>query len=203
MKASRITILTACAAVLVPTGLSCRKQAAPQKTPTKQAADANSASAKAAEIVRLPNGATAPNFTLATLDGRSISLADYAGKPVLLDFWAAWCPPCKASLPLVDKLHEEFAGKDIGILCVCTSTKRPELEAFMKEHPDYKLTVLFDPAEKPDSIGSGKYLIDGFPSFFVIGRDGKIVRSFKGLNDEHKDGTLKTLLEQQLATAAK
>src|SRR5690625_3213867 len=61
-------------------------------------------------------GDTAPNFTLETLDGEEVKLSDYRGQKVLLNFWATWCPPCRAEMPDMQKYHEE--DDDAVILAV-------------------------------------------------------------------------------------
>jgi peroxiredoxin len=69
-----------------------------------------------------------------------------------------------------------------------------DLKGFLKDHPEYKMPVLFDPGQQNKAVGFDKYLIDGFPSFFVIGKDGKIVDSFKGFDQQHNPKTLRDTL---------
>ena len=176
--------------------ISCQKK----ETPSARSADAAEPAGPSApaKSVRLPDGTSAPDFTLQTLDGKSISLSDHKGKAVLLEFWAAWCPPCQRAFPHIDKLHKDFADNPVAVVSVCTSSKRPDLEAFLKQHTDYSLTILFDPAAQNESVGFAKYLIDGFPSFFIIGPDGKVVTSFKGFSEQDTSNKLKELIQQQL-----
>src|SRR5574337_170942 len=61
---------------------------------------------------------TAPDFTLQDMVGKSVKLSDYKGKVVLLEFWATWCPPCRASVPGLEKLHEAYKDKGLAVLAV-------------------------------------------------------------------------------------
>jgi peroxiredoxin len=155
---------------------------------TCSAADAN----QPAQI-RLPNGSDAPDFTLETVDGNKVSLADLKGNVILLEFWAAWCPPCKAAMPHVQKLHDELAPKGLRIVCVCTESKMVDLKALLEQHPQYTMPILFDPAPKAEAVGYARYLIDGYPSFFVIDKSGKIVHSFKGFDEKNNPKTLRAI----------
>ena len=63
-------------------------------------------------------GDTAPDFTLETIDGHEISLSDYRGKNVILNFWATWCGPCRFETSTVEAIHEAWADKDVVVLGV-------------------------------------------------------------------------------------
>jgi thiol-disulfide isomerase/thioredoxin len=183
--------------------MSCRKAAKPDPAttpPSPQTATVPTGAKESepAKPTRLADGTIAPDFILKTLNGANGSLSQHKGKVILLDFWAAWCPPCRESIPLIDKLQEVFAGKDLAILCICTASKQEELEAYLKEQPDLNLTILVDPAEKEKSVGFSQYLINGFPTYFLIGKDGRIVRSFMGFSDDNNLDTLKIQILQQL-----
>jgi len=158
------------------------------------ALEPNEPNIPAPQPVRLENGKTAPDFTLKDLSGKKVSLADFKDQVILLEFWAAWCPPCKEAMPNVQKLHDDLSGKGLKVLCVCTHSKLKELKGFLQDHPEYKMPVLFDPGQQNKAVGFEKYLIDGFPSFFVIGKDGKIIDSFKGFDEKNNPGTIRATL---------
>jgi len=141
--------------------------------------------------IRLPSGAIAPNFTIKDLTGKNISLADYKGNVILLEFWAAWCPPCRQAIPHLQKLHEELEPKGLKIISVCTQSSREQIDGLLAKHPNYKVTILHNQADQQHAVGYAKYLIDGYPSFFVIGKDGKIVESFKGFDEQNNLEKLK------------
>src|SRR5687767_10454531 len=65
-----------------------------------------------------PSAAAAPDFTLTDISGKQVSLKDYRGKVVLVDFWATWCPPCRVSIPAMEELHKEYGPKGLQVLSV-------------------------------------------------------------------------------------
>ena len=75
-------------------------------------------------------GYPAPDFTLSTLDGAEISLSDLEGKPVLLNFWATWCPPCRAEMPDLQDFHATY-GDQVTLLGVNWAEKPEEVRAFL------------------------------------------------------------------------
>ena len=113
-------------------------------------------------------GDAAPEFTLKDADGKDHKLSDYKGKVVLLDFWATWCPPCRAAMPGVQKLHEKFKGKPVEVIGVNTSENKDPV-AYMKEKKfTYGLLL------NGETIGD-KYGIQGIPAFFIISPEGKLL----------------------------
>jgi thiol-disulfide isomerase/thioredoxin len=111
----------------------------------------------------------APNVALHTADGVTAQLADYRGKVVLIDFWASWCPPCKASFPALDAIYREYQGKGLEVLAVNVDERRRDADTFLDAHP-HRLTVLYDPkGVSPEAFG-----IKGMPSSFLIDRAGNI-----------------------------
>lgn len=110
-----------------------------------------------------------PNVSVHTGDGTTVRLADYKGKVVLIDFWASWCPPCKASFPALDAIYREFQGKGLQVLAVNVDERQHDAETFLAAHP-HRLTVLFDPkGVAPEAFG-----VKGMPSSFLIDRAGTI-----------------------------
>ncbi|HEY1965469.1 MAG TPA: TlpA disulfide reductase family protein [Acidobacteriaceae bacterium] len=131
----------------------------------------------------LPNlrGKKAPVFTLKTEDGRKVSLADYKGKAVLLNFWATWCVPCKLEMPWFVDLHKQYAAQGFEILGVNEdeAKDRPQISKFAnKIGVNYPILIGNDAAVKAYGGDDG---IDVLPISFYIGRDGKVVEEAVGL----------------------
>ena len=126
-------------------------------------------------------GKAAPDFTLKTVDGKQVTLSKHKGSVVVLDFWATWCPPCKASLPHVQSLSADKnrAGKGLHVLAVNAQETAERISAFLTQN---KYTF----AVPMDSAGSAmkSYLVDGIPTTVVIGRDGVVRRVFIGYDEE-------------------
>lgn len=117
-------------------------------------------------------GEKAPDFTLNTLDGKKVSLSDFRGKKVFLNFWATWCGPCKIEMPEMQRFTEEF-GDQVEVLAVnATGTANEsaeKVEEFLS-HGEFTFTTLLD----PDSKVSDAYKLIGIPTTYFIGTDGTV-----------------------------
>ena len=120
-------------------------------------------------------GKPAPAFTLKTLDGKAVSLADFRGRVVLLDFWGTFCPPCLAALPELQALHEKHAAKGFAVVGV-TVDDRPALV----KKATAKLT--YPIVQATPQVWSA-YKVNSLPSLVLVDRDGKIVKRFGGESD--------------------
>lgn len=121
-------------------------------------------------------GNTAPDFTL-TDSQHTVELSQLRGKPVLLNFWATWCPPCVEEMPSLLQLHKELGDKVI-ILAVSEDADDGAYKQFVRDHNVDLLTVR-DPRQNTNEI----YGTFKFPETYVIDRNGKIVRKFVGPTD--------------------
>ncbi len=128
-------------------------------------------------------GTVAPDFTVTKPDGTPVKLTDYAGKVVVLDFWATWCGPCKKTLPDTDKLAAQYQPQGVVFMPICTWDTKAAFDKWVPAHSTWAMTFLMDPAaDKEDSsIASSMYAVSGIPTQYVIGKDGKIV--FRGFAD--------------------
>jgi cytochrome c biogenesis protein CcmG/thiol:disulfide interchange protein DsbE len=119
----------------------------------------------------------APEFSLYTLEGDEIRLSDYAGKIVILDFWATWCPPCRKSIPDLISIQNEY--KDdliiIGISLDQPSTQ-VELQPFIESY-GINYPVVLGTLEVVEAYGN----IQAIPTSFIIDREGKITNKHVGL----------------------
>lgn len=120
----------------------------------------------------------APDFRLASLDGRTIGPPDFAGQAVVVDFWATWCGPCKLQAKMLDKLHEELDGKDVHFLAVNVGEDEETVRKYVDETP-FPYSVLLD----PEDMLSVRYQIYGLPTLMVIDRKGKVSFMRTGLTD--------------------
>lgn len=126
-----------------------------------------------------PTVQMAPDFTLTALNGERVSLSQYRGKVVFLNFWATWCPPCRAELPSMQRLNEVFAGRDFVMLAVNVESDGAKiLPEFLRQFP-HSYQVLLD----GDGQAQKLYGVDKFPETFVIDKQGRVVERIIGARD--------------------
>jgi len=111
----------------------------------------------------------APAFTLTNLEGKSISLADFRGKVVVLDFWATWCPPCKREIPDFIDLQKEYGSR--GVQIVGIALDEPEKVRAFAQQNGMNYPVLLGSDEVTMRYGG----IEGIPTTFIIDKSGRIV----------------------------
>jgi peroxiredoxin len=141
-------------------------------------------------------GKPAPAISLKTADGKDVSLASLKGKVVLVDFWATWCGPCKASLPNINKIanDKDLAAKGLVVWAVNLDETPDKVNAFTKQN-NYSLTV-------PIDVGGAvaeTYKIQGIPSTMVIGTDGTIKYAVEGFGGEDTEKAINDAITKALA----
>ncbi len=116
-------------------------------------------------------GFSAPDFELSGMDGNTVKLSDFRGKVVFLNFWASWCPPCKAEMPAIQKFTSVYPPEQVAILSV-NATNQDNLEDVRTFIAEYGLTfpVLLD----IDGSVNRNYQIQALPSSFFIDAKGEI-----------------------------
>jgi peroxiredoxin len=114
-------------------------------------------------------GATMSNFTLTDLSGKTVRLSDYAGKPVLINAWATWCPPCRAEMPDLYQFYQDHKEDGFVVLAVNAGEDGSIVKSFIQEN-GFTFPVLLD----PNTSLLDKLAIRGYPTSIVIGRDGKV-----------------------------
>jgi thiol-disulfide isomerase/thioredoxin len=158
-----------------------------------------SLTARAANEPESLKGKPAPAIALKTLEGKDLTLASMKGKVVLVDTWATWCPPCRLSLPHIQKMSADKALADKGLVvwAVDDQETKPVVEAFLKENK-YTYTVLMD--DKGAVLKS--YYISGIPTTIVVGRDGTVKDTFVGYGGDVTAKEIDAAVEKALAEPA-
>ena len=126
-------------------------------------------------------GVAAPDWTLPGADGKEHSLSDYRGQLVLLDFWATWCGPCKAKMPHIQEIHQEFKGKGLKVVSVLSSDEGHEEEA-LEYIQDKGYT--FDLVYGNEKL-SKEYMIRYLPTVLLVDAEGTVIhhRDDPGINE--------------------
>ncbi len=122
-------------------------------------------------VARPRTSKPAPDFVLKDIHGKEVRLSQFKGKPVLLNFWATWCVPCKEELPSMQRLHD--ASKNNGdIQIIAVSVDRSNIERIHLYVRDLNLSfpILLD----PDRIARKPYFVRGLPTSYLIDADGKL-----------------------------
>jgi peroxiredoxin len=122
-------------------------------------------------------GKPAPDFSLRTVDGQTVKLSDRRGKVVLLDFWATWCGPCRASLPHIQELRESQSWADSGLVVWAVNDRESAQKVgdFLANN-QFTFTALID----GDGIVASDYGVRGIPMTVLIGRDGTVKNVWVG-----------------------
>lgn len=136
-------------------------------------AEPDIASQEAANMGGLKVGAKAPDFELKTLAGDTVKLSDLKGKKVMLNFWATWCPPCKAEMPAMEEFHKE-AGDEVVILAV-NIDPHLDVKAFVDENG-----ITFPiPLDVEDKVNE-TYQVLSIPTTYFIDTKGNIGNKYIG-----------------------
>lgn len=136
--------------------------------------------ARRADLVK--SGASAPAFTLEMLDGRKVSLADFAGKVVLVDFWATWCPPCREEMPHFVKLAQEYESEGLVFLAATRDERR--MEPAVRKYSTSTVPGLAPFVGWADDAMAMAYQVDALPTLYFIDREGRIGEAITGFTSE-------------------
>jgi len=120
---------------------------------------------------------TNQNFTLESNQGNKITLSDLRGKVLILDFWATWCPPCKAAIPKLIELYNKYQGQGVEVIGIALDDRDKVIKLVKEMGINYP--VLFD-----DQVTSKNYEIQSIPTLFVIDQKGKQVHKEIGFSEE-------------------
>lgn len=114
-------------------------------------------------------GFAAPDFSLETLDGETMSLSDLRGQAVLVNFWATWCPPCRQEMPAIQQLYEQYRDQDFTVLAVDLQESEAQVVAFTGQM-GLTFPILIDPGGQVFS----QYGVRALPSTFFVDPNGVI-----------------------------
>jgi len=142
----------------------------------------------AARIRKELAGKPAPEIAATDLQGTPVALSAFKGKILLLDFWATWCPPCRADAPALRKLYQRYGGKDLAIIGIAFGEDRKVVERFLKEHPAGYPIVLTSENEVPRP-----FQVSTIPTYIVIDENGLVQTAIVGDQGFEK---LRRLLEK-------
>ncbi|PLR83666.1 peroxiredoxin family protein [Bacillus sp. V33-4] len=152
--------------------------------PTETVNSASQEDIPGAKLSELEEGSEAPDFELTTLAGEKAKLSDYRGQKVILNFWATWCPPCKAEMPHMQSFYEKNKDKGITILAVNLTNVDKGMDAINAFVKEYGLTfpILLD----EDGTVGMTYQAFSIPTSYIIDKNGKIAKKIVGPMDEEK-----------------
>jgi thiol-disulfide isomerase/thioredoxin len=180
----------------VPDGYAVRT-AAEKKRPAPKEKDPLRGPAVRDKDGFLAVGMAAPEWSLKDPEGVEHKLSDYKGKVVFMDFWATWCPPCRAAMPSVQRLHDKYKNKGVVVLGLDFNDNKDPAK-YMKEH-EFTYLLLLNAEKLAD-----QYKISGIPAFFIVGKDGRIVYTGVGFpgdkaaQDAH-DREIEKIIDDALA----
>ena len=125
-------------------------------------------------------GDNVEEFTLEKRGGGTVRIpGELAGRVLLVNFWASWCPECKIELPELNKLSEKFKGKPVVLVAVNADRKRKAADDFLEKHPT-DLMVVYD----TDQNMIRAFGPVGIPASYLIGPDGKVEKHYLGFSED-------------------
>lgn len=116
-----------------------------------------------------------PAFALKTPEGKTLSIADFKGKYVFLNFWATWCPPCREEMPSMQDLQAKFGKDNFSILAVSVREDPKTVSNFLKQTP-YAFPIVLDPDGSVSSIFVGR----GIPTTYILDDQGRAIAGMVG-----------------------
>lgn len=124
--------------------------------------------------VAAEDAAPAPDFTLKDINGKQVALSEHRGKVIFVDFWASWCPPCRNSIPEVEKLYDRYKDERVLVLGINVEGDASAAKKFAASK-GMRYTVLVG-----DQQTARAYKVSGIPAFFIIDPEGKLVQRYTG-----------------------
>lgn len=123
-----------------------------------------------------------------TITGETLTVNDYAGKVVVVSFWATWCKYCLKELPVLEKIQEVGGSDKVQVIAVNTEERAVFVKA-TRALKDFSMKLAYD----PDKAIAHAYGVKGIPHLVIIGRDGHIVKVYRGYGEESLEGIAEDL----------
>ncbi len=147
---------------------------------------------KSIGVEKMPAGSVAPAFTLRDLNGQNVSLSNYRGRVVFLNFWATWCGPCREEMPSMERLHRALGSRGLAVLAVNLREDAAEVARFMRKY-QLSFPALLD----SDGQVSSLYRVWALPMTYIIDGGGQIIGKKAGPKDwaaRHVTDVFQTLI---------
>lgn len=125
-------------------------------------------------------GDTAVDFTLADLEGSAVSLSDFRGQPVIINFWATWCAPCRIEMPELQAVYDAYRDDGLVILALDQDESPEQVRAFFYDEMDLTFTPLLDDGAQISAL----YGAINFPTTYFVNGEGEITAVHRGLMNE-------------------
>jgi peroxiredoxin len=155
------------------------KEKASQPSSSKSAVDTSKkkeeqpvSQGKVSREERPQEGFRAPDFTLKTMDGKEVRLSDNEGKPALINFWASWCPPCKAEMPHIQEAYEQYKREiNFHMVNLAVQDNPDEMKKYIQKEK-FTFPILLDETGEV----AQEYNVTGIPQTVIVNTDGEIVK---------------------------
>jgi DsbE subfamily thiol:disulfide oxidoreductase len=141
---------------------------------------------------QIENAKLAPGWELQDLDGKTIHSSDFKGKVVVLDFWATWCPPCRAEIPGFIELQKKYQAQGLAVVGVSVDQASSDTVKSFAQKLGVNYPVVLADAKITTAYGG----IDGLPTTFIIDGNGRIVKQHLGFTEKSEiESEIKPLLK--------
>jgi peroxiredoxin len=133
-------------------------------------------------------GDMAPDFSVTTEDGKTLTRSNFGGKVLILNFWASWCPPCREETPSMELLHRRLKDQGVVLLAISVDKSADKYRNFLK-----RFNVTFPTAHDPAMSISDSYATYRYPESYIIGRDGRVIEKIVGRKNWLDEKFIKSL----------
>lgn len=149
-------------------------------------------SSTAGDVNQVESGKPAPDWTLQDLDGKTVRASDFKDKVVILDFWATWCPPCRAEIPGFVELQKKYQAQGLRIVGVSVDQASADTVKSFVQKSGINYPVVLADTNVVAAFGG----IDGLPTTFIIDRGGRIIKRHLGFTETSEmESEIKPLLK--------